>query len=244
MRVLEGAPRFLGWAAVILFAINWTYLVVVRPEFDDRGKFSDPVFTAQLLVMALTALLLLASLWPHITKSGLKVFAIGLLLDAIGSAIFMNVDHGIYFDTIGTVLVGVLLGPSAGALTAISSQAIVLFVFPAAIPFYMINMAVGWGAGVLARMGGFRTKLQALLTGTLLGVIAGIIAIPLMSLNYGSDPSQIEESPNELLAKLFGVFFGDLAHAGSTSDPLDKALVCLIVVLIIPFVNRLVRRKK
>ncbi|QGU01203.1 hypothetical protein CKALI_01520 [Corynebacterium kalinowskii] len=33
------------------------------------------------------------------------------------------------------------------------------------------------------------------------------------------------------------VIFSLVAHEGSTSDPLDKALVCLIVAVVIPVVS-------
>lgn len=219
----------LTWLPVLVFLANWGYLVVARPAFNRYGMLPAPVFKTQVGVMVALAVLLLILVRPIITRASLRIFALGLLLDAIGCLIFMSVPHGIYFDTIGTVLVGVLLGPSAGALTALTSQGAIAFYNPTVVPFYLINMMVGWGAGVLAQMGGFRSKPAAMGTGLLLGVVAGIVAVPLMALNFGMDPTLTQESPDKLIARVMGVFFGDLANPGSTSDPFDKAMVCLLV---------------
>lgn len=232
--------RVFDWAAVALFMLNLTCLAILRPPMDEEGAFQQPVLAVQIAIMVLTALLLLGSQWPKISLLGLKVFGMGLLLDGLG-LLFFNVDYGLYLDTVGTVLVGVMLGPSVSALTALSSQAVLLIFFPSAIPFYMINMVVGWGAGLLSRMGGFRTVFRAVLTGLLLGTIAGIVAVPLMSLGLGTDPTMLRQDPMKLLSKVFGIFVGGLAGEEATSDPLDKAVVCLIVALIIPFVIKIVK---
>src|SRR5215210_4788878 len=60
----------------------------------------------------------------------------------------------VYLDSIGTVLVGVLAGPWAGALTGVLSNTIWgLTIDPNALPWFPVALFIGLVAGICANVG-------------------------------------------------------------------------------------------
>jgi energy-coupling factor transport system substrate-specific component len=86
----------------------------------------------------------------------------------------------LYLDSIGTILVGVLAGPIAGATTGLLSNFTWTFVIggtplgsPFAWPFGIVAAEVGFVAGVVAWAGGFRSRPGTPTPQLIAGVIAG-----------------------------------------------------------------------
>ena len=86
----------------------------------------------------------------------------------------------LYLDSIGTILVGVLAGPIAGATTGLLSNLTWTFVLggtplgsPFAWPFGIVAAEVGFVAGVVAWAGGFRSRPNTPLPQLVAGVLAG-----------------------------------------------------------------------
>lgn len=234
---------FLRFAVVVLVACNWIYLVVARPSFNEEYALERSVFIPQVIVMV-TALVMLAVLVvlerkPH----KYLILTIGLLIDVICGGIFSlcYVPIPLYLDTVGTVLVAIMLGPTAGAAVGLASQALLVFVFPPAVPFYLINMSVGFAAGVASRTGGFRTWRHAGASGLAIGFFSACVAIPLMALGLSHLPPDQVQDPNFLLRKVLGVFLGDLASEGSTSELLDKIVVCLGAYFLAGWIAKVIR---
>src|SRR3954464_9449599 len=69
-----------------------------------------------------------------------------------------------FLDSIGTILVGVLAGPVAGALTGGLANLIWTYVLPApfhsdyAAPFFIVAVEIGLLAGIFGRLGFFRSR--------------------------------------------------------------------------------------
>lgn len=230
-----------NWLAVfapVILALNWVYLIIDRPTFDDAGAFHPPVLQVQVIVLVTIIAFTVFSIWKSINRSSLLLLALGIVLDLVFGLSFLESEVGIYLDTVGTVLVAVILGPQFGALTALLSQSVVFFFFPTAIPFYIINVVVGWLAGMFSHAGGFSNKFTSIVSGIITGILIGLVAAPLMSLGLGDDPTQFEDNPVTLLRRFLGVFVGPLAYPGATSDVLDKTIIFLAVVIVAPYVAR------
>lgn len=109
----------------------------------------------------------------YLTRSLLLVAAALLLNIALGHLVQYVLHWPVYLDSIGTVLVGALLGPLAGAGSGALS--IVLWsVWPgdASILHYATTAAfIGWAAGVAASHGAF----QRLRTIALAGLLAEVL---------------------------------------------------------------------
>jgi hypothetical protein len=82
----------------------------------------------------------------------------------LGQTVAAALKIPIYLDSIGTILVGVLAGPFAGALTGGLANLIWTYVLPAPFhsdtvgSFFIVAMEIGLLAGVFGRLGFFRSR--------------------------------------------------------------------------------------
>jgi energy-coupling factor transport system substrate-specific component len=120
----------------------------------------------------------------------LTLMAVAIALNAVlGAALAHALKIPIYLDSVGTVLVGVLGGPIAGATTGFLSNVISTFHLPQpnkdsyAAAFAIVSDDIGLLAGVFARLGwlrprpgssGSRLLVGAALTIATLGVMASV----------------------------------------------------------------------
>ena len=85
----------------------------------------------------------------------------------LGQTVSAALKVPIYLDSIGTILVGVLAGPIAGAGTGGLANLIWTYVLPApfhsdyAAPFFIVAVEIGLLAGVFGRLGFFRSRPNA-----------------------------------------------------------------------------------
>ena len=98
----------------------------------------------------------------------------------LGKVVSDVVRLPLYLDSIGTILVGVLAGPIAGAATGLLSNLTWTFVLggtplgsPFAWPFGIVAAEVGFVAGIVAWAGGFRSRPNTPLPRLVAGVLAG-----------------------------------------------------------------------
>ncbi|AKK02203.1 hypothetical protein CEPID_01590 [Corynebacterium epidermidicanis] len=229
---MDQYPRWLPFAMVAIFAVNWAYLVATRPPWDGNSYLPGILQPIQVIILMLIAAMSARLVLLSGTKNSLALIGLGVVLDLVIGGTLLQLEVPLYLDTIGSVLVAVILGPSAGGLTATISQGILSIMYPPATIFYMINVVVGWAAGLFAKMGGFTTAFSVGLSGLVTGVLAGMSAAPLMALGLGDAPIVNQTNPEELLMKFYGIFFGALTSPGAISDVLDKILVFGVVSLI------------
>ncbi len=167
-----------------------------------------------------------------------------LTLALIPVAIAINIAVGqityalkvpLYLDSIGTILVGILAGPWAGALTGLLSN----FIWgltgwnPQYAPFAPVAALIGLLAGLLGESGLLRTWWKAIIAGLITGLFAAIISAPISAYVYGG----VTGSGTDLVVAFFrsmglGIVPASFAQ-GVSSDPLDKAISYLLVWLII-----------
>ncbi len=159
--------------------------------------------------------------------------AIGINI-AVGQIIYA-LKIPLYLDSIGTVLVGVLAGPWAGALTGLLSNLIwgLTGLNVTYAPFAAVAAVIGLLAGLFSEGGLLRAWWKVLLAGILTGLIAAIISAPISAYVYGG----VTGSGTDVVTAIFrGMGLGILPASfaqGVSSDPLDKAVSFLIVWLIV-----------
>ena len=104
---------------------------------------------------------------------------VGAIVVNIGLGyVVRNVLHWpLYLDSIGTILVGALLGPLAGAATGALSNIIsaTLLGVQNLLPFAITAAFIGWAAGYAVSRGAFNRFSTVVLTGLLIGV-CGVLA--------------------------------------------------------------------
>jgi energy-coupling factor transport system substrate-specific component len=141
----------------------------------------------------------------------------------------------LYLDSIGTVLVGVLAGPWAGALTGMLSNLIwgLSGINVTSAPFATVAAAIGLLAGLFSEKGWLRIWWKVILAGIITGIIAAIISAPISAYVFGG----VMGSGTDVLVAIFrGIGLGILPSSfaqGMSSDPLDKMATFLVVWLIV-----------
>jgi energy-coupling factor transport system substrate-specific component len=163
-----------------------------------------------------------------------------LTLVMIPVAIAINVAVGqlvlalrlpLYMDSIGTVLVGVLAGPWAGALTGFLANVVWTATgwFTPALAFAGVAAMIGILAGAFGRAGWVGLWWKALLAGLITGLAAAILSAPVAAYVFGG----VMGSGTDVivgLARSAGLdALGANMAQGVVSDPLDKMITYLVV---------------
>jgi energy-coupling factor transport system substrate-specific component len=155
--------------------------------------------------------------------------AIGLNI-AVGQIIYA-LKIPLYLDTIGTIFVGVLVGPWAGALTGLLSNLIwgLTGLNPSYAPFAPVAAIIGLLAGLAGEAGWVRVWWKALITGAVVGLIAAAVSAPISAYVFGGVTGSGTDVVTAMFSAMgFAVLPASFAQ-GISSDPLDKAVSFLIV---------------
>jgi energy-coupling factor transport system substrate-specific component len=139
-----------------------------------------------------------------------------------------------YLDSIGTVLVGVLAGPWAGALTGTLSNIIWgLIIDPNSFPWFPVALFIGLVAGICAGYGLFKSWWKVVISGFLIALAAAIVSTPIAVYLYGG----ITASGSSLItAYLLATGRGLIESVLSTNflvEPIDKIATALLAWAII-----------
>lgn len=153
---------------------------------------------------------------------------------AIGQLIF-GLKVPLYLDSIGTVLVGVLAGPWAGALTGLLANLVwgLTGLNVTYAPFAAVAAVIGLLAGLFGESGWLRAWWKVILAGLITGLVAAAISAPISAYVFGG----VTGSGQDVLVAVFrGMGLAVLPASfaqGVSSDPLDKAITFLLVWLIV-----------
>jgi energy-coupling factor transport system substrate-specific component len=163
-----------------------------------------------------------------------------LTIVTIPVAIAINVAIGqlvialkipLYLDSVGTVLVGVLIGPWAGAVTGFLSNVVwtATGFFPQAVAWAGVGAIIGALSGVFHQSGWFGQWWRSALAGLITGIVAAVLSAPIAAYVFGG----VTGSGTDALVAMFRASGLDMLGAnmaqGVVSDPLDKAISFLII---------------
>lgn len=148
---------------------------------------------------------------------------------AVGSFV-LGLKIPLYLDSIGTILVGVLIGPWAGAVAGFLANIIwVFFGNPTYAAFAGVAAIVGALAGVFAKAGWFKEWWRAALAGIITGLVAAVVSAPIAAYVFGGSLG----SGTDAIVGMFRAAGLDALGAnmaqGITSDPIDKLISFLLV---------------
>ncbi len=157
----------------------------------------------------------------------------------IALAIAINIAVGqiagriswLYLDSIGTVLVGVLVGPWAGAVTGFLANLVwtASGLYVPAFAFAGVAAVIGLLAGVFGQSGWMKKWPKAALAGLITGLVAAVISAPIAAYVFGG----VTGAGTDALVGAFRAAGLDMLGAnvaqGVASDPLDKLATFLVV---------------
>ena len=171
------------------------------------------------------------SLRKEFSTLSIVLIPVAIAINIAVGQLVVTLKLPLYLDSIGTVLVGVLVGPWAGALTGFLANVVwtLTGLFPQAIAWGGVAAIIGALAGVFARAGWMKSWSRAALAGLITGIIAAILSAPISAYVFGG----VTGTGTDALVAMFRAAGLDALGAnlgqGVVSDPIYK-LVTFVVV--------------
>ena len=162
----------------------------------------------------------------YLGRSILLILAAIAVNIALGHWVKFTMQWPLYLDSIGTILVGALLGPLPGAATGAISNIIWYGLSGdiAILPYAIVAAFIGWAAGIAASYKAFERFSTAVLAGLLVGFGAAILAAPITAYVFGG----VTGGGGDYLTSYLAATGANLLQAatiqGFISDPLDKMI--------------------
>lgn len=240
------APK---WAYLLTAAgalvIIATYIAVLLTQpatlGQDLGNTTLWVMAGYLAGAALIA----AGTLPLIPRSIFALMPIAIALNiTVGQIVGTLTPIPLYLDSLGSVIIGVLAGPAAGALTGILGNVIWgVTINPTVIAFTAGAAFVGAAAGWAARIGAFRAPWWAVLAGAVAGIPGGALGAPVAAFVFGGG---LGVGTGGIVATLQAAGL-EMLNATTVqslaSDTADKAIIFLLAFLVLRALpKRIVRR--
>ena len=180
-------------------------------------------------------------LWGYFTNRMQKDFTtttwvlipIAIAINIAIGQLVLTLKLPVYLDSIGTVLVGVICGPWAGALTGALSNTVAGIIFdPGWWPWIPVAATIGLTAGLCANAGLFKTWWKVVVTGFIIAVAATVVGSPIAVLLGGISAS----GSSIITAFLLQTGRGILESVLTTNfivEPIDKISTSLLAFAIL-----------
>ena len=163
----------------------------------------------------------------------------GAALPFVAFCIALNLTAGqitaalkipLYLDSIGTVLVAVLVGPWSAVICGSAANLLAAaFGNPSMIFFIPVVAVIGAFTGFLAKRGWFRKWYLVALGGLTQGILAAIVSAPISAYLF----SGVMMAGTDFLVLYFrsvgNTILDSVLYQGLTSDPADKLVTYLFV---------------
>ena len=229
---LSAVQKTLAGAGALFIAATWVFVVVARPtDWSSVGASSQALITLGGYVTG--AVLLLVATVPALPARLVSMIPVALVLNIVVGQIIGSVGIPLYLDSTGTVLVAALAGPWAGIATGVLSSLVWSAFNPSVLPFAATSAAVGGLAGVAIKHGALKNIATVLLSGAVIGIVVGMLAAPVAAFVYGGTAGVGTGAVVLLLREMGNSLLQSVTLQSFISDPLDKALVMLLVWLVL-----------
>ena len=229
---LSAVQKALAGVGALFIAATWVFVVVARPtDWSSVGASSQALITLGGYVTG--AVLLLVATVPALPARLVSMIPVALVLNIVVGQIIGSVGIPLYLDSTGTVLVAALAGPWAGIATGVLSSLVWSAFNPSVLPFAATSAAVGGLAGVAIKHGALKNIVTVLLSGAVIGIVVGMLAAPVAAFVYGGTAGVGTGAVVSLLREMGHSLLQSVTLQSFISDPLDKALVMLLVWLVL-----------
>ena len=229
---LSAVQKTLAGVGALFIAATWVFVVVARPtDWASVGASSQALITLGGYVTG--AVLLLVATVPALPARLVSMIPVALVLNIVVGQIIGSVGIPLYLDSTGTVLVAALAGPWAGIATGVLSSLVWSAFNPSVLPFAATSAAVGGLAGVAIKYGALKNIATVLLSGAVIGIVVGMLAAPVAAFVYGGTAGVGTGAVVSLLREMGHSLLQSVTLQSFISDPLDKALVMLLVWLVL-----------
>ncbi len=159
---------------------------------------------------------------------------VAIAINIVVGQIVSTLKLPIFLDSIGTVLVGVICGPWAGALTGTLSNIIWgLVMDPNVFPWFPVAAAIGFVAGLCANVGLFKNWWKVIVTGVFVMLVAVLVST---LVNVFVFQGVTSSGSSLITAYLLETGQGIIQSVLTTNfivEPIDKIATCLLAFAII-----------
>ena len=168
----------------------------------------------------------------------LTLIPVAIVLNLVLGQTISLLKLPIFLDSIGSVLVAILSGPWAAAVTGLLTNLIGGVIDPFFPAFAPVAIVIGLVAGFCARVGWFRVWWKVVLTGLLIALAAAIVATPIRVLLFGGITASgssffiayLLATGSAMVQSVFAVTF--------LTNVLDKVITALIAWIIVLRLSR------
>ena len=168
----------------------------------------------------------------------LTLIPVAIVLNLVLGQTISLLKLPIFLDSIGSVLVAILSGLWAAAVTGLLTNLIGGVIDPFFPAFAPVAIVIGLVAGFCARVGWFRVWWKVVLTGLLIALAAAIVATPIRVLLFGGITASgssffiayLLATGSAMVQSVFAVTF--------LTNVLDKVITALIAWIIVLRLSR------
>ena len=140
----------------------------------------------------------------------------------------------VFLDSIGTVMVAVLCGPWAGALTGALSNVIWgIAIDPGAFPWWPVAAMIGYMAGRMAQWGFFKSWWKVVVTGFVVALTAAIVSTPIAVYLFGGITASGSSFITAYLLQTGQGIWQAVVSTSFLTEPVDKITTAMIAFAII-----------
>lgn len=224
-------PVILLGAVVIIATYLWMLFTQPATLGHDLGSTTLGVLAGYLA----GAVLIAVGTLPRIPRGIFVLMPVAIALNiSIGQIVGTLTPLPLYLDSLGTVLIGVLAGPAAGALTGVLGSLIWgVTINPTLIAFTAGAAFIGAAAGWAAQLGAFRALWRTIIAGAVIGIPAGVLGAPVAAFIFGGGlgvgtggvVATLQAAGMEMLQATFTqAIFSDVA---------DKVIIFVLVYVVV-----------
>jgi energy-coupling factor transport system substrate-specific component len=159
---------------------------------------------------------------------------VAIAINLVIGQIVLVLKLPVYLDSIGTVLVGVICGPWAGALTGALSNIIAgIILDPGWLPWFPVAAAIGATAGVMANIGYFKNWWKVVVTGFIIALVATVVGTPISLIVFGGITASGSSIITAFLLETGRSLVASVLTTNFIAEPLDKIATSLLAFAII-----------
>lgn len=221
-------------AGTVIVVATYLYLILVQPAAVGEGLSGGTPALITLAGYAIGSILIAVGAINRLPTTSVVLVPVAIIINILIGQLTAFFQLPLYLDSIGTILVAVVAGPAAGAVTGGLSNVIWGLTFsPLALPFAIVAIVIGTVAGWAARIGVFRSYWAPPIAGIVTGIIAALASSPISAFIFGGATG----GGTGAIVAAFQAFGNSLLASttlqGLLSDPLDKLITFTVVMFIL-----------
>ncbi len=170
----------------------------------------------------------------ELSGSAIPFIAFGIALNLTVGQIAIALKIPLYLDSIGTIIVAVLVGPYAGIITGSFANLMAAALGNPTMMFFIpVVIVIGAFTGFIANHGWFKRWYLCILGGIILGILSATVSAPISTFLFGGTMMAGTDALVYFFRSMGNNILTSVFYQGLTSDPIDKTVSYLIVFFLL-----------